>query len=313
MKILMTGSSGLIGTALTGALEARGDEVIRLVRRPARSGGELSWDPHAERGGVDPAAIAGAGAAVNLAGEPVAGGRWTTARKQRIMDSRRSTTRALSGLLTALDEPPAVLLSGSAMGFYGDTGGREVDESSPSGSGFLPDVVRQWEAAAEPAAAAGIRVVYLRTGLVMSARGGLLWPAAAAVPGRARRADRPGTQWMSWIMLADWVRIACYLLDKPALSGPGQPDRAAPVHQRRVHRCAGGCGRSPGTPVAARDGAAGGSGRGQQRALSSARVVPRRLLDTGEPACGRPGPRSGPRWRPSSADPARYPALRSTG
>ena len=159
MKILMTDSSGLIGTALTGALEARGDEVIRLVRRPARADGELSWDPHAECGGVDPAALQGVSAAVNLAGEPVAGGRWTTARKQRILDSRRSTTRALSGLLTALDEPPAVLLSGSAMGFYGDTGGREVDESSPSGSGFLPDVVRQWEAAAGPAEAAGIRVV----------------------------------------------------------------------------------------------------------------------------------------------------------
>jgi len=294
MKILITGSSGLIGTALTRALEARGGEVIRLVRRPARSGGELSWDPHAERGGVDPAALAGVGAAVNLAGEPVAGGRWTTARKQRILDSRRSTTRALSGLLTALDTPPAVLLSGSAMGFYGDTGGRAADESSPSGSGFLPDVVRQWEAAAGPVTAAGIRVVYLRTGLVMSARGGLL--GRLLLPFRAGLGARigPGTQWMSWIMLADWVRIACYLLDKPVLSGPVNLTAPNPCTNAEftsaLAAAVGPRARLALPAVALRV----GLGEVSSELLSSARVIPRRLLDTGEPDLWAAGTEIGP-------------------
>ena len=294
MKILMTGSSGLIGTALTEALDRRGDEVVRLVRRPPRAAGELSWDPRAERGGLDPATLKGVSAAVNLAGEPVAGGRWTTARKQRILDSRRSTTRALAGLLTALPEPPAVLLSGSAMGFYGDTGDREVDESSPSGPGFLADVVRQWEAAAEPAAAAGIRVVYLRTGLVMSARGGIL--GRLLLPFRAGLGARigSGTQWMSWIMLADWVRIACYLLDKPALSGPVNLTTPHPCTNAEfttaLAAAAGHRARLALPAVALR----AGLGEVSSELLGSARVLPRRLLGTGEPGLWAAGSQIGP-------------------
>lgn len=294
MKVLMTGSSGLIGTALTSALERRGDEVIRLVRRPPRSAGELSWDPHAERGGADPAALGGVAAAVNLAGAPVQGGRWTTARKKLILDSRRSTTRALTGLLTALPEPPAVLLSGSAMGYYGDTGDREADESSPAGDGFLADVVQEWEAAAEPAAAAGIRVAYLRTGLVMSARGGLLGPLQ--LPFRAGLGARIGSgrQWMSWIMLADWVRIACFLLDKPALSGPVNLTAPQPcTNAEFTGALAAAVGRRAllSVPSFALRTALGEL---STELLSSARVVPRRLLECGEPGLWAAGTEIGP-------------------
>jgi hypothetical protein len=294
MKILMTGSSGLIGTALASVLEDRGDEVVRLVRRPPRTAGERQWDPHAERGGIDPSALGTVGAAVNLAGEPVAGGRWTTARKQRILDSRRSTTRALAGLLTALDAPPGVLLSGSAMGFYGDTGGREVDESSPSGDGFLADVVRQWEAAAEPVVAAGIRVVYLRTGLVMSPKGGIL--GRLLLPFRAGLGAKIGSgqQWMSWIMLADWVRIACYLLDKPSLSGPVNLTSPHPCTNAQftdaLAAAVGPRARLALPAVALRL----GLGEVSSELLSSARVLPRRLLDTGEPGLWAAGTEIGP-------------------
>ena len=307
MKILMTGSSGLIGTALTGALEARGDEVIRLVRRPARSGGELSWDPHAERGGVDPAALAGVGAAVNLAGEPVAGGRWTTARKQRILDSRRSTTRALSGLLTALDTPPAVLLSGSAMGFYGDTGGREADESSPSGSGFLPDVVRQWEAAAGPVAGGRDpgRVPAHGAGDVGAGRAARA--AAAAVPGRARRPDRSGH---AVDELDHAGRLGADRLLPAGQAGAfraGEPDRAEPLHQRRVHVRAGGGGWPAGPAWRCPRWRCGwGSARSAASCCRARGWCRGGCWTPASRACGRPAPRSGPRWRPSSA-PARDP------
>jgi uncharacterized protein len=294
MKILMTGSSGLIGTALTGALERRGDEVIRLVRRPPRSPDELSWDPHAERGGLDPATVKGVGAAVNLAGAPVQGGRWTTARKKLILDSRRSTTRALAGLLTALPEPPAVLLSGSAMGYYGDTGDRQADESTPPGQGFLADVVQEWEAAAQPAAQAGIRVAYLRTGLVMSASGGLLGPLQ--LPFRAGLGARIGSgrQWMSWIMLADWVRIACFLLDKPALSGPVNLTAPHPcTNAEFTTALAAALGRRA---LLAVPSFALRTALGELSAelLSSARVVPRRLLEAGQPGLWAAGTEIGP-------------------
>jgi uncharacterized protein (TIGR01777 family) len=157
---------------------------------------------------------------VHLAGAGIAGRRWTDAYKQEIRSSRVQGTRELTEFLGAMDQPPAVLLSGSAVGWYGDTGGREVDESAPAGAGFLAGVVSDWEAAADPARQAGIQVATLRTGIVLSRHGGML---AKLLPlfrlGLGARLG-PGTQYMSWVALADWIRAARFLLDHQEISGP---------------------------------------------------------------------------------------------
>jgi hypothetical protein len=281
MKIVMTGSSGLIGTALAGSLESNGDDVVRLVRRPPRSARELQWNPHASRGGVDPAVLDGTAAAVNLAGAPIAGGRWTAARKQAIRDSRIASTRALTELLTALATPPGVLLSGSAIGYYGDTGGREVDETGPMGLGFLADVVRQWEAAAEPAADAGIRVASLRTGIVLSRHGGVVGKLLPLFRFGLGARIGPGTQFMSWITLSDWVAIARYLLSGTDISGPVNLTAPRPATNAEFTEglaAVAGHRARLGIPAAALQ---AGLGEVSGELLSSAQVIPRRLLDAG--------------------------------
>jgi uncharacterized protein len=180
MKVAVTGSSGLIGTALVASLRADGHEVIRLVRRPPRGVDEARWDPRAADAGLIPHApggtreLDGLGACVHLAAAGVADHRWTARYKAEIRASRVLGTRALAGALAKLSPPPATLVTASAIGWYGDTGGREVDESAPAGQAFLARLVRDWEAAAGPAADAGIRVVHTRSGLVLTPRGGLL-------------------------------------------------------------------------------------------------------------------------------------------
>jgi uncharacterized protein len=233
MKVAVTGSSGLIGTALTASLRAGGHEVVRLVRRPPHAvssgatsaagavvGGatEVRWDPRAADAG-DPA-LNGIDACVHLAGAGVADHRWTRSYKAEIRASRVLPTRALATVLAGLATPPRVLITASAIGWYGDTGGREVTEDSPAGSGFLARVVHDWEAAAAPAAEKGIRVVHLRSGLVLSKRGGVLGRLLA--PARLGLLPRfgPGTQVMSWISLADEVAAIRFLLEADSLAGP---------------------------------------------------------------------------------------------
>ncbi len=186
MKVAVTGSSGLIGTALVARLRADGHEVIRLVRRAPQGADEVRWDPRAADAGLiapgspGPSApdgsrgLNGLDACVHLAGAGVASHRWTAKYKAEIRASRVLGTRALAGALTRLSPPPATLVAASAIGWYGDTGGREVDESAPAGQAFLARLVRDWEAAAEPATDAGIRVVHVRSGLVFTPRGGIL-------------------------------------------------------------------------------------------------------------------------------------------
>lgn len=220
MKVAVTGASGLIGSALTASLRASGDQVVTLVRRTPTSASEIAWDPLTRHGSLRPGALDGTDAVVHLAGAGVADHRWTDSYKEEIRSSRVQGTRALTEFLAAMDQPPAVLLSGSAVGWYGDTGGREVDESAPAGGEFLARVVRDWEAAAGPARQAGIRVATLRTGIVMSRHGGVLarlLPLFRLGLG-ARLGD--GTQVMSWVSLADWIRAARFLLDRQELSGP---------------------------------------------------------------------------------------------
>jgi uncharacterized protein len=227
MKVAVTGSSGLIGTALTASLRADGHQVVRLVRRPPHAvstGGsdETRWDPRAADAG-DPV-LDGVDACIHLAGAGVADHRWTRSYKAEIRASRVLATRALATVLARMDSPPKVLITASAIGWYGDTGGREVTEDSPAGSGFLSRVVHDWEAATAPAAEKGIRVVHLRTGLVLATAGGVL--ARLLPPARFGLLPRfgAGTQVMSWISLADEIAAIRFLLDRapdPAtLSGP---------------------------------------------------------------------------------------------
>ena len=235
MKVAVTGSSGLIGTALVATLRSDGHEVIRLVRRASRAADEARWDPRAADAGLissgapGSSALHGLGACVHLAGAGVADHRWTARYKAEVRASRVLGTRALAGALAKLSPPPATLVAASAIGWYGDTGGREVDESAPAGQAFLARLVRDWEAAAAPAVDAGIRVVHVRSGLVLTPRGGIL---ARLLP-LARLGLCPrfasGRQAMSWISLSDEIAALTFLLGRQDISGPVNLTAPAPV------------------------------------------------------------------------------------
>ena len=229
MRVAITGSTGLIGTALAASLRQDGAEVIRLVRSQPGSAQEVRWDPLAARGGLDPAVLSGTDAVVHLAGAPIASGRWTDARKQELRASRVASTDGLVAAMTSAAVPPPVLLAGSAIGWYGDTGDREVDETAPAGHGFLPGLVRDWEAAAAAAVATGIRVVNLRSGIVLSARGGTLARLAPVFRLGLGARLGAGGQYVSWISLTDEVRAIRFLLDQAQISGPVNVTAPQPV------------------------------------------------------------------------------------
>jgi uncharacterized protein (TIGR01777 family) len=216
-SIALTGSSGLIGSALTPVLAARGWAVRPLVRRAAGAG-EVRWDPAA--GTLDLDVLRGVTAAVHLAGEPLAEGRWTEERKRRIRSSRVQGTRLLAESLARLEPRPGVLVSASAVGIYGDRGDDLLDEASAPGSDFLAEVAREWEGATAPARDAGIRVVTLRFGVILSREGGALprmvQPFLLGVGGPIGN----GKQWMSWIAIDDAIRVTLTALQDPALHGP---------------------------------------------------------------------------------------------
>lgn len=229
MKVAVTGASGLIGSALVPALEAAGHEVVRLVRRPVRGAGEVTWDPAA--GTVDLAGLAGTDAVVHLAGAGVGDKRWTDAYKQTILRSRVEGTRTIVKAMTALDPMPSVLLSGSAVGYYGDRGEEVLLESSARGEGFLSDVVVAWEAETAPAAAAGIRTVLLRTGLVMAPGGGAFGRLLPIIKAGVGGPIGDGRMWWPWITLVDEVRAIEHLLEAD-VHGPvnlGSPNPARNV------------------------------------------------------------------------------------
>jgi uncharacterized protein len=281
MRIAITAASGLIGSALSAALAGAGAEVIRLVRKPPDGRGQIQWDPARPDGGLDPRALAGLDAVVHLSGAPIAAGRWTEARKQELRSSRIASTTALVSALLASGGPPPVLLVGSAIGWYGDTGDHEVDERAPHGTGFLPGLVRDWEAAAEPASAAGIRVVNLRTGIVLARRGGML--GQLLPPFRLGLGARigSGSQYLSWITLPDHVRACQFLLTDQDLHGPVNVTGPAPVTNavftaalaRQLHRPA--VLRLPAGLLRA------GLGEVSSELLASYRVLPARLQEAG--------------------------------
>jgi uncharacterized protein len=229
MKLVVTGSHGLIGTALVPALEGAGHTMVRLVRGSAMTG-EVRWDPAA--GVLDPTLLEGVDGAINLAGEGIAEKRWTQEQKLRILDSRVNSTDLLARGLAQLDPKPTVLVSGSAIGFYGDRGDEELTEESSGGTGFLAELVRKWEAATAPAQEAGIRVVFVRTGIVLSARGGALKKQLPLFKFGVGGRLGSGRQYQSWISIDDQIGAILHALSADRISGPVNLTAPMPVTNR---------------------------------------------------------------------------------
>jgi uncharacterized protein len=244
MKVAVTGSSGLIGSALVPHLRAQGHDVVRLVRGTPRAADERSWDPAAHR--LDPTALADVDAVVHLAGAGVADRRWTPARKEVVLRSRVDGTRAVAEAVAASDRT-TVLLSASAVGYYGDTGDRLTDETGPSGSGFLADVVRQWEGATA-AAEGSARVAHLRTGIVLAGRGGALGRQLPIFKAGLGAPLGSGRQHVPWISLSDEVAAITHLLSAD-VRGPVNLVGPAAVTNREFTKVLGRVLRRPTLPV----------------------------------------------------------------
>ncbi len=228
MKVLVTGSTGLVGTALIDFLKMNGHEVVRLVRRKGQfDEPQVAWN--IEKGQLNPADLEGLDAVVHLAGESIASGRWSDAVKKRIRESRVKGTRLLTETLAKLEHPPATLVCASAIGYYGDQGDQALTEVSSIGKGFLPNVCREWEAACQPARDKGIRVVNTRLGIVLSPKGGALkamyWPFRLGLAGDLGN----GKQYMSWVALSDVVGAIDHVLHHPEISGPVNVTAPNPV------------------------------------------------------------------------------------
>lgn len=237
MNVLMTGSNGLIGSALMPFLGRGGHQVRRLLRTESRESDTTLWDP--ANGTFAPGTFEGIDAVVHLAGEGIAGGRWTEGRKRSIRDSRVVGTRHLCEALAGLETPPSVLVAASAIGFYGDRGDELLDESALQGSGFLPNVCRAWEASVVPARTSGIRVVHLRLGIVLSPRGGALAKMLTPFTLGAGGVLGSGDQYMSWIALDDVPRIVLHVLSDSSVIGPVNAVAARAVTNREFTKTLG--------------------------------------------------------------------------
>jgi len=276
MKIAISGATGLIGTALRRALEQRGDDVVPLVRRQPRPGEHVvAWDPG--RGTIDRAGLEGVDAVIHLAGENVFG-RWTAAKKQRIRESRVAGTKLVSETLASLQRRPATLLAASAIGYYGNRGAESLTEASAPGDDFLAQVSRDWEAASRVAARAGIRVVNMRIGVVLTRAGGAL--AMMLPPFRLGLGGwvGSGNQYVSWIALDDIIKAMQHVLDRRDLTGPVNLTAPAPVTNRELAKTLGKVLGRPvlvGVPGFALSLAFGSEGA--DMLLSGQRVLPERL------------------------------------
>jgi uncharacterized protein (TIGR01777 family) len=229
VRVTLAGSSGFLGQALAQSLTEHGHQVRALVRRPARMAAETEWHP--ESGPLDPEALRGQDAVISLSGAGISDKRWTSDYKKLLIASRVQPTAAIAAALTALDPAnrPRVFLSASAVGYYGDRGEEVLSEDSGQGTGFLADLVGQWEAATAPAAAAGVRVATLRTGLVLAASGGLLTRLIPLFKFGLGGKLGSGRQYQPWITLADEIAAIRHVLETSSLSGPVNLVGPAPV------------------------------------------------------------------------------------
>lgn len=283
MRVLVSGSSGMVGTALISRLESSGDMVTRLARRQPRPNGGKDfavWDP--EGSSLDERALEGHDAVVHLAGESISHGRWTAEKKKRIRESRVRGTQLLSEAITRLSSRPEVLVCASAIGYYGDRGDEILTEESGSGSGFLAEVCREWEAATEAARRAGIRVVILRFGMILSPLGGALKTMLPIFRLGLGGTFGDGRQWMSWIALKDVVEAIVHVTAAHELSGPVNTVSPNPVRNEEFTSVLGRTLHRPtlfAVPAAVARLALGDMA--QELLLASARVFPRRLDDSG--------------------------------
>jgi len=282
MRVAVSGSTGLVGSEVVTVLSAGGHEVVRLVRRtPAPGEKAVRWDP--EKGEVSAAGLEGFDAVLHLAGENIASGRWTAARKAAIRDSRVRGTRFLCDALAGLARPPKTFVCASAVGYYGDRGEELLTEESSPGAGFLAEVCREWEAALAPAARKGIRVVALRIGMVLSAKGGALARMLPLFRAGLGGAIGGGRQYISWVALDELPGIVLHALQCGDLSGPVNAVAPRPVTNREFTEALGRVLSRPTllpVPAFALRLAVGGE-MANALLLASARVVPKRLLDTG--------------------------------
>jgi uncharacterized protein (TIGR01777 family) len=278
--IAMTGASGLVGSALTEALRARGSTVRKLVRREPKAADEVRWDPHGER--IAPEVFDGVDAVVHLAGKNIGGGRWTEEAKKEILASRVDGTGLIARTLAERGEPKT-LVAASAVGFYGDRGDEELDEESPRGDGFVADVVERWEAAADPAREAGIRVVHARFGVILTREGGalerMLTPFRFGVGGRLGSGD----QYMAFVSLSDVVSALLRFVEDESLRGVYNVTAPTPATNGELTRALGEALNRPTVlPVPAFAlRAAMGKQMADELLLASQRVVPKRLLEAG--------------------------------
>lgn len=278
MRVAVTGSSGLIGSALVSSLRSGGHEVIRCVRRPAANASELQWNPQA--GTIDLERLTGVDAVVHLAGAGVGDHRWTSAYKQEILQSRTSGTTTIAKAVAGMDSRPA-LICASAIGFYGDTGSARVTEETPKGQGFLSDVVKAWEAAADPAREAGLRVAHARSGLVMTSAGGawqrMLPLFKAGLGGKMGS----GKQYWSFISLADEIRAIEFLLNNSQAHGVFNLTAPTPVTNAEASRVLATALHRPAKLPAPAAMLKLALGEFSVEVLKSTRVIPQHLQDLG--------------------------------
>lgn len=279
MRIVVSGASGLIGTALVARLRTAGHDVLTLVRRPPDSPAEIRWDP--AEGLLDHTSLTGVEGAINLSGAGIGDRRWTESYRRLAVDSRTSSTRLLAASLAKLDPLPTVMLSGSAIGYYGDSGDQTITEATASGAGFLADLCQRWEASTSAAQEAGIRVCHLRTGLVLARGGGLLGKLLPLYRLGLGGPLGSGRQWQSWITLEDEVGAIAFLLNSQ-VTGPVNLTAPQPVRQRDLARAIGRAVHRPAVlpaPALALRVAVGGFA--DEGILASQRALPTVLTDAG--------------------------------
>lgn len=278
MRVALTGGTGLIGRQLGAFLSTGGHQVHQITRRPRPQSLDIGWDP--ARGRLDAADLEGLDAVIHLAGEPIAG-RWTRAHKTRILRSRVQGTLLLSQALASLKNPPRVLVSSSAIGYYGDRGEELLPETSPSGTGFLAEVCRGWEAATSPAREAGIRVVQIRTGLVLTPEGGALAPMLLPFSLGFGGPVGSGRQFWSWIGSEDLLGVYHHALFREDLQGPINAVAGACPNAQFVRTLGRVLGRPTLLPMPAPVVRLVLGEMGEELLLAGARVVPERLLESG--------------------------------